>query len=181
MAVGDFLFRGGLCLALVFLTGCLHSEKKLTFVQQRAHYNWRLPEQVFKDPIHWDEDVDFYLKQKSCSPYLPEYIKQSSDIIDIDHVFSYDGFDLSDECLSNLVLFTKFYLEHHASGSGSEVNYKLDLSNNPRLTNRAVAYLIELLKAQKSIKRVDLHGNILITSDAASVLEQEGQVQVEAS
>ena len=91
--------------------------------------------------------------------------------------FLMPGFNLNDDCVKTLMLFMKFYM-HNQKENFSNAAFTLDLSNNPNLTNRSVAYMIDFLNSTSDIAHVDLSGNPRVGEDALAVLAKEGNVTV---
>jgi hypothetical protein len=182
-----WLFPNMFILCMLFLlVGCSHEDKVLSFKEQRAEYGWKLPEQIFTSEPHWDQTISQHFSQAGCSSYLSEYIIKSSDIIDHNHFFAYDDFNISDKCVAMLMLFTQFYLHEHDGldeklqddDSSMKKNYTINLSDNPQMSNESIAYLIDMLKWDTKVTRVDVRGNRAITQDAVNVLAMEAKVQV---
>ena len=167
-----------LLIGLLVLQGC-HANKPKTFLEQRSQHNWHLPGHAFTGSSHWNDAVTGLLSHGECPAYLSEYMNNSSDIIDDNHVFPYSAFGLTDDCMQRLVMFMQFYMQQYAE-TVEQPRFTLDISQNPELSNRSVAYVLELLHGTDDIVRVNLRGNPRISEDALEVLRHEGNVLVDS-
>lgn len=164
---------------IVMITGCSSESTHYhnQFVKERETNNWTLTDDVLGQRNPWDVEIQDLFVSKSCSEALTHYFLYSSDVISHAHSIDLSNKLLTDDCLAVSLLFVRDVLGKNVEKK-HELNYKIDLSNNPLITDRSMAYLIDLIKIMPEIKRLDLRGNYQISLDAMATARYETHVDI---
>lgn len=148
-----------------------------TFVEERLAHQWDFESEAFDYQPTWQTSFTREFDARHCSQSLEHYLLYSSDIITPSHTVNLSKKDLSDSCFALAILYLRDVL--HAELTHENVHYQLDVSNNPRLTDKSVAYLIEFIHQMPQVKQVDLRGNFRITQDALVTARHETEAHVQ--
>ncbi len=147
------------------------------FVLDREQYDWTLDNYAIDLSGRWEAQLQEAMHHAHCSGSLEHYLLYSSDIIEAHHKVDLAQKQLTDECLALTLVFIRDVLSKRLQMHDS-VAYSMNLAHNTNLTDRSMAYMIELAKSVPFIRSIDLRGNAQISQDAIYTTEFETNIKV---